>query len=594
MNKYILVSFLFLCLGSYVFAGSDIPTQKLNFDAIKTKYIEVDINITIPVILKSYSNDNSFTFITPVFSNQRSQIVTKEVYYITDDGNKIPAIIEKDELGNENAVFTIDPIKQDRYDFKIVGKVISENKTVLPKTKYDLNKPIIDNNEYLEPTRNIQSNRSEIISLANSIKTGNDAITEIIEITNWVHQNITYDLAYADLIVDSVNVQEQRAGVCDEYANLTAALLRARGIPTRYVSGYANSTLSWEAHAWLEAYVPGYDWIPIDPTYGEIGMVDSSHIIVSKAKDPDDIKDRITTMSTVNLEFLEKEKLFDIISQKSYIDYGYSNVLNINLNSPGKMRINSAFTIKAEITNTTANPISTLLILRTNDSFTQIYPKFSEEIIYLDPFENKELVYYFILPTLSQPMNYNYILATQYKDIENDVNIYVNDGQYQEAFILLDPIFYFKENQLMVDFNIINHTDDFKTLNIDYNYCGVLTNESKIIPKQTNFGFAKGFSKTDSCKLDILISGDYDYSKSILIYPTKEIKVIDKTESDNNSSIIDVNKSDIWTDVNDIMVKEKETNNKSTGYILIGLFILCVILFCIFKPKRKASNLIDV
>ncbi len=594
MNKLILASLLLVLvlLIPYV-NGGDIPTQRLNFDAIKTKYINVDINLTIPVILKSYNEKDSFTFITPVFSNQRSQIVNKEVYYVDNLGNKIPALIETDELGNETASFVIDPINQDRYDFRIEGIIYSENKTILPKTKYDLNNLIIDNNIYLEPTRNIQSNSSEIISLANSIKTGNDAITEIITITNWVHQNIVYDLAYADVIVDAVNVQEQRAGVCDEYANLTAALLRARGIPTRYVSGYANSTLSWEAHAWLEAYVPGYDWISIDPTYGEIGMVDSSHIIVSKAQDPDDIKDRITTMNTVNLEFLEKEKSFDIISQKSYADYGYSNVLNIVLESPEKMRINSAFTIKAKITNTTANPISTLLILRTNESFKQIYPKFSEEIIYLDPFQNTELIYHFILPDLSQPMSYNYILATQYKDIENDVNIFINEGLYQEAFLVIDPIFYFKENQLMVDFNIINHTDKSKTLNIDYNYCGFLSNESKVITKNTIAVYTKSFNKEDYCKLDLLISGDYDYSKSIFIYPTKEIKVIEPVQ-DSNLGIDNNSSQDIWVDVNTLVVNTDNKDGKNTGYVLGALFIIGIIIYIIYKPKKKVNNLVQV
>jgi len=599
MKKYILV-LLFLVLTlliPFIHAGTDIPTQRLNFDAIKTKYIDVDINITIPVILNNYNEDNSFTFVTPIFSSQRSQIVTKEVYYIDNQGNKVPAVIEKDELGNENASFTVDPIKQNRYDFIISAKIVSENKTILPKIKYDLNKPITDFNEFLEPTKNIQSNRSEIISLANSIKTSNDAITEITTITNWVHQNITYDLSYADVIVDAVNVQEKRAGVCDEYANLTAALLRARGIPTRYVSGYANSTLSWEAHAWLEAYVPGYDWISVDPTYGEIGMVDSSHLIISKAKDPDDIKDRITTMSTVNLEFLEKEKSFDIKSQKSYADYGYSNVLNVVLDSPEKMRSNSAFTIKAKITNTTANPISTLTILRTNESFTQIYPKYSEEIIYLDPFETKEFIYHFILPELDQSMYYNYILATQYKDVENNVSVYLFEGLYQEAFLVLDPVFYFKDNKLAVDFNVINHTNKSKTLKIDFNYCGNLSTESKIIQKQTTTSYEKSFDKIDSCKLNIVISGDYDYSKSIMVYPTQEIEVIEPTPNpDNNSSTsIDVNEpGNIWTDFNNMKIKEQNNDGRLIGYILIGLFVLAMILFLVYKPKKQVGNLTHI
>ena len=56
MNKLILASLLLvLVLLIPDVSGGDIPTQRLNFDAIKTKYINVDINLIIPVILKSYN-----------------------------------------------------------------------------------------------------------------------------------------------------------------------------------------------------------------------------------------------------------------------------------------------------------------------------------------------------------------------------------------------------------------------------------------------------------------------------------------------------------------------------------------------------------
>jgi len=579
-----------------LFSTTVFAEQKLNFDAIKTKMIDVDVNLTIPIIITDYQENNSFTFTTPVFSSQRSQIVSRDVYYIDSHGTKIPATIEVDESGNDIATFEIEKIDSYKYSFHINTNIKAENKIILSKAKYDLTNPIIDNNEYLEPTRNIQSNRSEIISLANAIKTSNDAITEIVEITNWVHQNIVYDTNYSNSIEDAITVLSTRKGVCDEFANLTAALLRARGIPTRYVSGYANSTLSWDAHAWVEAYVPGYDWVPVDSTYGEVGQVDASHIVVSKSKDPEDIKDRLTTMSTVNIEFQEKIKSFNINTQKSFADYGYSGVLNINLSSPENMRINSAFTIKASIKNTNANPIVTLMILRTHDSFTQVYPKYSEKIVYLDPFQDKELVYHFILPNLNGPMYFNFILANQFKDVTGNVNVFVTDGLYQDAFFVLPPVFYFKDNKLYLSMDIINHTDTVKNLNFDFNYCGVISSESKNIPiMQSNEPqyYTKTFNMIDSCALDFVISGDYDYSKNIVVYPTQEIKVIEESIDVNSSSITDnsIDSNNIWKDINTMKVFEKSTSRGYTGYLLIALFIILIVLFFLIKPKKKVRNL---
>ena len=65
-------------------------------------------------------------------------------------------------------------------------------------------------------------------------------------------------------------------GYCDYYASAATVLLRAVGIPARYVLGYApgrlNTTLGvYEVlelnyHSWTEAYFPGYGWVSFEPT----------------------------------------------------------------------------------------------------------------------------------------------------------------------------------------------------------------------------------------------------------------------------------------------------------------------------------------
>ncbi|HEX8798387.1 MAG TPA: transglutaminase family protein, partial [Terriglobales bacterium] len=90
------------------------------------------------------------------------------------------------------------------------------------------------------------------------------------------------------------------AGVCQDFAHLLLGVLRKRGIPARYVSGYLvpenkdNPAAKLEeviggqaSHAWAEAYIPDADWTPLDPTLGKpVGM---RHVRVAYGRDYSDV-----------------------------------------------------------------------------------------------------------------------------------------------------------------------------------------------------------------------------------------------------------------------------------------------------------------
>lgn len=67
-----------------------------------------------------------------------------------------------------------------------------------------------------------------------------------------------------------------REGYCDYYASSAVVLLRAAGVPARYVLGYATGrfdeargiyqVLDLHYHAWAEAYFPEYGWVPFEAT----------------------------------------------------------------------------------------------------------------------------------------------------------------------------------------------------------------------------------------------------------------------------------------------------------------------------------------
>jgi protein-glutamine gamma-glutamyltransferase len=67
-----------------------------------------------------------------------------------------------------------------------------------------------------------------------------------------------------------------RLGYCQQFAGAMALLLRMGGVPARVAVGftkghYDSTTRRWEvsdldAHAWVEAWFPGYGWVTFDPT----------------------------------------------------------------------------------------------------------------------------------------------------------------------------------------------------------------------------------------------------------------------------------------------------------------------------------------
>ncbi|MBM6664528.1 transglutaminase-like domain-containing protein, partial [Flavonifractor plautii] len=67
---------------------------------------------------------------------------------------------------------------------------------------------------------------------------------------------------------------ESRRGYCMHYASAATLMLRAMGIPARYVTGYVADVPSSghvnvpdsAAHAWVEVYIPGYGWEPVEVT----------------------------------------------------------------------------------------------------------------------------------------------------------------------------------------------------------------------------------------------------------------------------------------------------------------------------------------
>ncbi len=69
---------------------------------------------------------------------------------------------------------------------------------------------------------------------------------------------------------------ERKQGHCEYFASAMAVMLRTQRIPARVVNGFRGGEFNdltgsyvlraRDAHAWVEAYFPGYGWVTFDPT----------------------------------------------------------------------------------------------------------------------------------------------------------------------------------------------------------------------------------------------------------------------------------------------------------------------------------------
>jgi transglutaminase-like putative cysteine protease len=89
----------------------------------------------------------------------------------------------------------------------------------------------------------------------------------VARVGNYIHTHFEYarDVTLASSPVD--DILEHGKGVCQDFTHLMIAVLRALGVPARYVSGYLHRPHKQsQSHAWCEALLPDVGWVGIDPT----------------------------------------------------------------------------------------------------------------------------------------------------------------------------------------------------------------------------------------------------------------------------------------------------------------------------------------
>ena len=108
-----------------------------------------------------------------------------------------------------------------------------------------------------------------------------------------VHDHVTYLPGATGVRTNAQEAWDKGQGVCQDMAQIAVSLMRAAGLPARYVSGYLHpdpkaepgSTSVGQSHAWVEYWAGG--WTALDPTSG--APVGERHVAVARGRDYGDV-----------------------------------------------------------------------------------------------------------------------------------------------------------------------------------------------------------------------------------------------------------------------------------------------------------------
>jgi transglutaminase-like putative cysteine protease len=146
--------------------------------------------------------------------------------------------------------------------------------------------------EHLVPTRSTGWD-TELAEVALAVRNSAPPATALERVVAWVHDALSYEKGSTNVSTSAVEAWHAGRGVCQDFVHLTLALLRAMGIPARYVSGYLHprddaevgEVVAGESHAWAEAWLG--EWRAFDPT--NAAAVGPRHVLVARGRDYGDV-----------------------------------------------------------------------------------------------------------------------------------------------------------------------------------------------------------------------------------------------------------------------------------------------------------------
>ncbi len=149
---------------------------------------------------------------------------------------------------------------------------------------------------FLQPTVYADSDNPVVVSKARELESPSGDVYETVwNIYDFIIDSIAYQQLPGEWSASWVLTHGE--GGSAELGNVFVALARASGIPARRISGWGEPfnvsetrSVNRFSHGWAEFYMPGFGWIPADPTWGKahrfdnLGRPDDMHLVMTKGE----------------------------------------------------------------------------------------------------------------------------------------------------------------------------------------------------------------------------------------------------------------------------------------------------------------------
>jgi transglutaminase-like putative cysteine protease len=210
-------------------------------------------------------------------------------------GSNVPIWSYRDYFGTTVSSFDV----QDPHEELLVKASATVQTSVAPPTPTplpwpELHEAAMDSYvlEFLAGTRRTTMD-ADVVSAVGGRVAGADPAEAASEIIAWVREQVAYVPGSTGVQTSAQEAWNAGQGVCQDMAHITVALLRAAGLPARYVSGYLHPVpkaepgraVAGQSHAWAE-YWTG-EWVACDPTNN--AAVGERHVVIGRGRDYSDV-----------------------------------------------------------------------------------------------------------------------------------------------------------------------------------------------------------------------------------------------------------------------------------------------------------------
>ena len=151
--------------------------------------------------------------------------------------------------------------------------------------------------EFLFPSPLLPADPAAAAFAAASFPPGRPVLAGLLDLMGRIRRGFAFRPGATTVATPVARVMAQRAGVCQDFAHVMIAGLRALGLPARYVSGYlctrpppgqAARRGADQSHAWVGAWLgPGQGWVDLDPTNDLV--VQEEHVVLGWGRDFADV-----------------------------------------------------------------------------------------------------------------------------------------------------------------------------------------------------------------------------------------------------------------------------------------------------------------